>query len=181
MDLLNAMRVSETGLAAHRTKMNVIAENLANVDTTRTAEGGPYRRKMVVFKGRELDDFKSVLEKRVRDGGVAHIEFEPIRMDNSQKLNRGQIIDFRDDPSYGQISGIGVAVDEIVQSQEDFRLVYNPAHPDADPVTGYVAMPNVDHLTEVADMIVAKRSYEASITAISNTKSMVLKALELGK
>ena len=189
MDLINAMKVSATGLAAHRTKMNVIAENLANVDTTRTAEGGPYRRKMVVFKGRDIDDFKTDLEKNQREGEVAHIEFEPIKMGVSQSYNQGQRYDRRHyqthgqnyDPSYGQISGLGVAVDEIVQSQEDFRLVYNPAHPDADPVTGYVAMPNVDHLTEVADMIVAKRSYEASITAISNTKSMVLKALELGK
>jgi len=165
VDLLNAMRVSATGLSAHRTKMNVIAENLANVDTTRTAEGGPYRRKMVVFKGKDIDDFKSVLEKKREEEEIAHIEFSPIRIDSDGREKKGT----------------GVNVEEIVESQEDFRLVYNPAHPDADPVTGYVAMPNVDHLTEVADMIVAKRSYEASITAISNTKSMILKALELGK
>lgn len=165
MDLVNAMKISATGLAAHRTKMNVIAENLANVDTTRTAEGGPYIRKMVVFKDQDLGDFKSVLDKNQRETQVARVEFSPIQVGKN------------DIPS----KGTGVTVDEIVQSQEDFRLVYNPAHPDADPVTGYVAMPNVDHLTEVADMIVAKRSYEASITAISNTKSMILKALELGK
>jgi len=165
VDLLNAMRISATGLAAHRTKMNVIAENLANVDTTRTAEGGPYRRKMVVFKGQDISDFKSVLEKKREEGEIAHIEFSPIRInaDDQEDL------------------GTGVNVEEIIESQEDFRMVYNPAHPDADPVTGYEAMPNVDHLTEVADMIVAKRSYEASITAIANTKSMILKALELGK
>ncbi len=165
MDLLNAMRVSATGLSAHRTKMNVIAENLANVDTTRTAEGGPYRRKMVVFKGQDIGEFKSVLEKKREEDEIARIEFSPIRLNKGDQEDRGT----------------GVNVEEIVESQEDFRLVYNPAHPDADPVTGYVAMPNVDHLTEVADMIVAKRSYEASITAISNTKSMILKALELGK
>ena len=165
MDLLNAMRISATGLSAHRTKMNVIAENLANVDTTRTAEGGPYRRKMVVFKGQDISDFKSVLEKKREEDEIAHIEFSPIRINTDDQENLGT----------------GVNVEEIIESQEDFRLVYNPAHPDADPVSGYVAMPNVDHLTEVADMIVAKRSYEASITAISNTKSMILKALELGK
>lgn len=165
MDLLNAMRISATGLSAHRTKMNVIAENLANVDTTRTAEGGPYRRKMVVFKGQDISEFKSVLEKKREEGEIAHIEFSPIRLNSDDQENLGT----------------GVNVEEIIESQEDFRMVYNPAHPDADPVTGYVAMPNVDHLTEVADMIVAKRSYEASITAISNTKSMILKALELGK
>lgn len=159
------MKISATGLAAHRTKMNVIAENLANVDTTRTAQGGPYRRKMVVFKGEDVDTFKSVLEQRQRDSEIARIEFSPIKFGNDDK----------------NPNGTGVNVDEIKESQEDFRLVYNPAHPDADPVTGYVAMPNVDHLTEVADMIVAKRSYEASITAISNTKSMILKALEIGK
>jgi flagellar basal-body rod protein FlgC len=145
--------------------MNVIAENLANVDTTRTAEGGPYRRKMVVFKGQDISDFKSVLEKKREEDEVAHIEFSPIRFNTDDQEDLGT----------------GVNVEEIIESQEDFRMVYNPAHPDADPVTGYVAMPNVDHLTEVADMIVAKRSYEASITAISNTKSMILKALELGK
>ena len=72
-------------------------------------------------------------------------------------------------------------VDEIVRSQEDFALVYNPAHPDADPDTGYVKMPNVDHLTEMADMLVAKRSYEASVTVLSSTKDMVAKALEIGR
>ncbi len=72
-------------------------------------------------------------------------------------------------------------MDQIVRSQEDFTLVHNPSHPDADPITGYVKMPNVDHLTEVADMLVAKRSYEASVTALSATKDMILKALEIGK
>jgi flagellar basal-body rod protein FlgC len=72
-------------------------------------------------------------------------------------------------------------VDQIVRSQEDFHLVYNPAHPDADPDTGYVKMPNVDHLTEISDMMVARRSYEASVTALSTTKNMVSKALEIGK
>ncbi|MCD4743017.1 MAG: flagellar basal body rod protein FlgC [Desulfobacteraceae bacterium] len=165
MDLLNAMKISATGLNAHRTKMNLIAENLANVDTTRTEQGGPYRRKMVVFKGQDIGKFKSVLQKKEERNKLGKIEFSPIEFGNEQK----------------ESSGEGVKVEQIVQSQENFRIVYNPAHPDADPVTGYVAMPNVDFLTEMADMIVAKRSYEASVTAMSNTKSMILKALEIGK
>ncbi len=165
MDLLNALKISATGLNAHRTKMNLIAENLANVDTTRTAQGGPYKRKMVVFRGEDISKFKTVLEKKERRNQLGAIEFSPIEFEDEIKESRGD----------------GVKVQEIVQSQEDFRIVYNPAHPDADPVTGYVAMPNVDHLTEIADMIVAKRSYEASVTAMSNTKSMILKALEIGK
>lgn len=165
MDLLNAMQISATALNAHRTKMNVIAENLANVDTTRTEEGGPYRRKMLVFKGEDIDNFKSVLEKNRKKHEIGNIEIDPIEFESEKEPQKGT----------------GVKVDQVVRSQEDFRLEYNPAHPDADPQTGYVKMPNVDHLTEIADMIVARRSYEASVTAISNTKSMVLKALEIGK
>ena len=165
MDLLTASKISGTALAAHRTKLNVIAENLANVDTTRTKEGGPYRRKMVVFKAEDIDSFKSVVEKKQLKQNQWGIELSPIEFDAEKKPDKGT----------------GVKVDQIIRSQEDFRLVYNPAHPDADPETGYVRMPNVDHLTEIADMLVAKRSYEASTTALSATKDMILKALEIGK
>ncbi len=165
MDLLTAAKISGTALSAHRTKLNVISENLANVDTTRTREGGPYRRKMVVFKGDDIDSFKSVIEKKQYKKQKAGIELSPIEFDSEKDPDRGT----------------GVRVDRIIRSQDDFRLVHNPAHPDADPDTGYVKMPNVDHLTEIADMLVAKRSYEASATALSATKDMVLKALEIGK
>lgn len=165
VDLMNAAKISGTALAAHRMKLNVIAENLANVDTTRTKEGGPYRRKMVIFKGDDIDSFESVIERKKKQREIARIELDPIVLDGEEKQDKGN----------------GVRVEEIVRSQEDFALVYNPAHPDADPETGYVKMPNVDHLTEVADMMVAKRSYEASVTALSTTKDMVSKALEIGR
>lgn len=144
MDLLQALRISATGLTAHRKKMNVIAENLANTETTRTEEGGPYRRKMVVLEEKPLEDFRNALRDRM-----------------------------------GRNSGVEVT--EVVKSQEDFRLVHNPSHPDADPVTGFVAMPNVNLLTEITDMIVARRAYDANINAVANTKSMIAKALEIGK
>lgn len=165
MDLMNAAKISGTALAAHRTKLNVIAENLANVDTTRTAEGGPYRRKMVIFKGDDINSFKSVLQQKQAKKNEPNIELSPIEFDSDKRADTGN----------------GVRVEEIVRSQEDFSLVFNPAHPDADPETGYVKMPNVDHLTEMADMLVAKRSYEASVTVLSSTKDMVAKALEIGR
>jgi flagellar basal-body rod protein FlgC len=165
MDLMNAAKISGTALSAHRTKLNIIAENLANVDTTRTAEGGPYRRKMVVFKGDDINSFKSVIEQKQAKKNQAGIELSPIEFDSDKKADNGN----------------GVRVDEIVRSQEDFTMIFNPAHPDADPDTGYVKMPNVDHLTEMADMLVAKRSYEASVTVLSSTKDMVAKALQIGR
>ena len=165
MNLMNASKISGTALAAHRMKLNVIAENLANVDTTSSEDGGPYRRKMVVFKGDNIDNFESVVQQKMQQDQSGGIELSPIEFENEKKPD----------------NGTGVRVDRIVRSQEDFHLVYNPAHPDADPDTGYVKMPNVDHLTEISDMMVARRSYEASVTALSTTKNMVSKALEIGR
>ena len=144
MDLLQAMRISATGLTAQRTKINIVAENLANMETTQTEQGGPYRRKMLVLSEKPTDRFRDLL---------------------------GRL----------QAKSAGVEVEEVMSSQEDYRLVHNPSHPHADPETGFVTMPNVDLLTEVADMMVARRAYDANITAIANTKSMILKALEIGK
>ncbi len=144
MDLIQAFRISATGLTAQRTKMNIVAENLANAETTRTELGGPYRRKMLVLSEKPAERFRDLMGRM-------------------------------------QEKDSGVEVEEVIASQEDYRLVHNPSHPDADPDTGYVAMPNVDLLTEIADMMVARRAYDASITAISNTKNMILKALEIGK
>lgn len=144
MDLLQAMKISGSALSAQRAKLNVISENLANSETTRTENGGPYRRKMVVLAEKKLESFKQTLAKQ------------------------------QDKP-------MGVEVAEVVESQEDFRMVYNPSHPDADSNTGYVAMPNVNLLTEMADMMLARRAYDASVAAMNSSKSMILKALEIGK
>ena len=144
MDLMQAMKISGTGLTAQRAKINIISENLANSETTRTENGEPYRRKMVVFSGQPIEPFKSVLARE-------------------------------------QEEAVGVEVSEIVESKEEFPLVYNPSHPDADPETGNVKMPNVDMMTEMADMLIAKRAYDANVTAMNNAKSMMLRALEIGK
>ena len=169
MDLMKASKIAASGLHAQRTKMNVIAANLANAETTRTPEGGPYKRKMVVFEAKPLDQFKRVLEEKRREREAAGLTGE---------TEKSMEIALEKPP---EKRFTGVEVTEIVESQEDFQLVYNPSHPDADPVTGYVAMPNVDHLTEMADMIVARRAYDANIAVISNTKAMVGKALEIGR
>ena len=68
----------------------------------------------------------------------------------------------------------------IVEDKTPFRQVYNPGHPDADE-KGYVTMSNVDTIAEMVDMISATRSYEANVTALNTSKSMLLKALEIGK
>ncbi|MFC4023156.1 flagellar basal body rod protein FlgC [Oceanobacillus longus] len=74
----------------------------------------------------------------------------------------------------------GVKVSGIVEDEKPFKLVYNPDHPDANEA-GYVEMPNVDPLQEMVDMMSSTRSYEANITTLNASKSMLMKALEIGK
>ena len=74
----------------------------------------------------------------------------------------------------------GVQVQDIIEDSRPPRMVYNPSHPDANP-DGYVAMPNVNTVEEMANMISAQRSYEANVTAMNAAKSMAQKALEIGR
>ncbi|MFC4775400.1 flagellar basal body rod protein FlgC [Paenibacillus sp. GCM10023252] len=77
-------------------------------------------------------------------------------------------------------SAPGVKVSRVVEDQTPTKLVYNPTHPDAD-AKGYVHMPNVDVTKEMVDMIAASRSYEANVTALNASKSMFMKAMEIGR
>lgn len=75
---------------------------------------------------------------------------------------------------------MGVKAVGILEDESELRRVYDPSHPDAD-AEGYVLMPNVNILNEMADMIAATRAYEANVTAINSEKSMFMKALEIGR
>ena len=143
MDFLTALHISATGLRAQRTRMNVIAENLANVNTTRTNRGIPYRRKVVLMEAEPVSDFDSVLSSQ------------------SEAL-------------------YGVKVSEIVEDTTPFRRMYSPGHPDADQM-GYVSLPNVNVVTEMTNLMLVRRSYEANVSVISAAKGLALKALEIGR
>ncbi|MEG6568317.1 flagellar basal body rod protein FlgC [Thermoanaerobacterium thermosaccharolyticum] len=148
MGFLNSIDISATGLTAERLRMDVISQNIANVDTTRTSNGGPYRRKLVVLK--EIDNQNSF----------------------SDMLNAAKGT---------QAIGNGVEVVSIVDGNKTpLNRVYDPGNPDADN-TGYVNYPNVNIVSEMVDMISATRAYEANVTAVNSAKSMIEKALEIGK
>ena len=144
MSFLSSMSISASALTATRLRMDVVAENIANVDTTRTEYGEPYRRKYVVF------------QERTNKRGFEHF------------FNRAR-----------NAEG-GVRVVHIGRDSSDFKLDYNPSHPDADE-DGYVRMPNVEIVQEMTDMMAAYRSYEANITALNAFKDMATKTLEIGR
>lgn len=152
MSFLQSMNISGSGLTAQKLRMDIIAENIANMDATRTAEGGPYRRKLAVFQSMNTSDsgaFNKMLFENIKD------------LSNTDRIR-------------------GVEVTEIVEDPEPFKMVYDPTHPDADE-NGYVAMPNVNSLKETSDMMEALRAYDANITAFNAIKKMASNALELGK
>ena len=140
--VFGAMDVSASGLSAQRQRMNLIAENLANAETTRTPAGGPYRRKEILLSAQGPSPFGDVLGRLTSAGGV-------------------------------EVVG-------VQESQAPARRVYNPTHPDADP-QGFVAMPNINPVVEMVDLLAATRAYEANVTAIQAAKSMAQKALEIGR
>ncbi|WP_045219205.1 flagellar basal body rod protein FlgC [Desulfonatronum thioautotrophicum] len=145
MDFMTALDIGASGLSAERTHLNIISMNLANVNTTRTPEGGPYRRKSVVFQATPLDSpftkaMRSELEREVQ----------------------------------------GVKVSGVVTDQRPLRRAYDPGHPDADG-QGYVSLPDINVVEEMANMMTALRTYEANAATISSAKAMFNKALELGR
>ena len=141
--MLRSMFSGISGLRAHQTKMDVIGNNIANVNTTRTEEDGPYLRKNVVFE----ENLKTELSKVTG------------RME--KKSN-------------------GVRVVGIAQDEENLEMVYNPSHPDANE-EGYVMMPNVNMVDEMIHLISTQRAYEANVTALNTSKSILKKALEISK
>jgi len=149
--MFDALGVSATGLTAERLRMDVTAENLANAQTTRGADGQPYRRKEVVLSEVQSGGFGAQLAKAVGVGSGS----------GSPPTQPG-----------------GVEVAGITQDQTPGKLVYDPGHPDAD-AKGYVRMPNVDTVAEMVDLISASRAYEANVTAMNAAKQMFSKTLDL--
>jgi len=165
--LFSSIKISATGLSGMRTKMDTVAKNLANAETTRTADGTPYRRERVVFS----QTLAETLGRRA--------------LPSPQQRANGTLTttDPRHISSGGGASGPAVSrgVDMAVQTAPDaseFKVIYDPGHPDADE-EGYVLMPNVNVITEMVDMITASRAYEANISAVQAAKQMFAKALEI--
>ena len=145
MDFMTSMQISSSGLNVQRKRIEAISSNLANIETTRTKEGGPYRRKDVVVTALPLEnEFGGVLQSALGDNLKA------------------------------------VQISQVIEDQNEPQLIYNPEHPDANE-RGYVAMPNVNMMTEMVNLMTASRSFEANITAMNASKSMAQRAIELGR
>lgn len=155
MAFLSSMNITGSGLTAQQLRLDVIAENVANINTTRVEGGdGPYQRKMVVMEAENgRDTFRSILARAAGNVPAAAGELS----ENG-----------------------GVQVTQIVADTSPFKLQYDPSHPDAN-AQGYVEMPNVDLVKEITDAMAATQAFSANVTAFNTLKTVATRALDIGK
>ncbi len=134
MSLFNIFNVAGSAMSAQAQRLNVVASNIANADSTTSATGQAYRAKQVVFSA-------------VPVAGTA---------------------------------ASGVKVQQVVEDASPPKMVYDPKHPQADD-KGYVAMPNVNVVEEMVNMISASRSYQTNVETMNAAKTMLLKTLTIGQ
>lgn len=165
MGMFNAIDIAGSGMTAERLRLDVVSNNLANVNTTRTVNGTPYRRQIVVFEPRA--SFEDILNDSMQEPSMIPDFKLPAKKSSQTEANIKQV-------------GQGVRAAALVEDESPFRMLYEPGHPDANE-QGYVQLPNVNVVAEMLDMLSASRAYEANIASISTAKTMAMKALEMGK
>ncbi len=151
--LFRGLGIAASGLSAQRRRIEAAATNIANAETTRTAEGGPYRAKRVSLSPGPVGS------GRAPAAGEAPVAIPP-----------GELP--------GQADATGVVVNGVEEAAGEGPLVYDPSHPDAD-ADGYVRYPNVRVTDELVTMMEARRLYEANATVFDAVKSMLRRATEI--
>ena len=155
MNLFGVMDTSGSAMQAERMRAEVVAANMANAETTRTASGGPYRRQEVVFAADRGDgNFLDSMTTASAPG------LPPL-------------------PGTGAVAP-GVHIAQVVQDASAPLMRYDPGHPDAN-AEGYVAYPDINPLTEMVDLMGATRAYGLNGSAVQAEKSMIASALEIAK
>jgi flagellar basal-body rod protein FlgC len=184
--MFRAMGIAASGLSAQRARIETIATNLANAETTRTAGGGAYKRQVAVLRA------ASASQGPAGAGAAAGNLSQPFPPFGSNAFEvpalAGASAPFgsgSDDPRAITVPVLGaddgqngVRVAEVAQDSSDGPLVYDPGHPDAD-ANGYVRYPNVRVSDEMIDLVDARRIYEANATVFQSAKAMLKRAIDI--
>ncbi|MDW5264327.1 MULTISPECIES: flagellar basal body rod protein FlgC [Acidobacteriaceae] len=174
MNLFGVMDVSASALKAERVRAEVVASNMANAETTRTPEGGPYQRHHVVFEAEGGGSFQSSLMSQMNEGtsdGLGGFD---------TGFSSGFTNDLSSDVTASNGAPGGVAVTGVIADQSAPLRRYDPQHPDAGP-DGFVAYPDINPLTEMTDLMGATRSYGMNASAVQAEKNMVGSSLDILK
>ena len=156
MAFLSTLNIIGSGMTAQQVRLDVISENITNMNTTRTEDGGAYRRKVTVFQAEtNKNGFRRALSRAASRGGT---------VSNRRVRQAG-----------------GVRVAEINDDEEtEMPFVYDPTHPDANDA-GYLQLPNVTLVKEITDAMAASQAYNADVTLYNTFKQVVARGLEMGQ
>lgn len=185
MNLLGLLNVSGSALEAERIRAEVVAANMANANTTRTASGGPYLRKEVVFAS-DTPDGNSFAAQMMNQtpGSMADGDFGAMPdatsdgMDLSFPGSGSNAGGFGNSMAEPQVGGVRVAA--VVTEKNAVLKRYDPSNPDADK-QGYVSYPDINPITEMVDLMSATRSYGLNTSAVQATKSMITDSIDILK
>ena len=166
MNLFGTMETSGDAMQAERMRAEVVAANMANAETTRTAGGGPYRRQHVVFAADRPD--KGFLNSLATASGFPAAGTLAAAALPTLTL-----------PGSGAVAP-GVHIAQVIEDPAAPLKRYDPGHPDAGP-DGYVSYPDINPLTEMVDLMGATRAYGLNSAAVQAEKGMIQSALEIAK
>jgi flagellar basal-body rod protein FlgC len=179
MNLFGVMDVSASALQAERVRAEVVASNMANAETTRTPDGGPYQRHHVVFESQNGGSFQESLVNQMNGGtGSFGSGFKSSIGGGFNSSGFGGASS--DGLTAANGSPGGVAVTGVISDASAPLMRYDPQHPDAG-ADGFVAYPDINPLTEMVDLMGATRSYGMNASAITAEKNMVSASLDLLK
>lgn len=166
--MFRTLGISASGLSAQRARLEVTAQNLANAEVTRTADGKPYARRVVQMA-------TTPLEQRSAPG---LLPLPPVITQPGEIAPVARPSAFTLSPMHPVEAANGVTVTGVAEDQSQGPLVYDPAHPDAD-ANGYVRYPNVRVTDEIVELMDARRIYEANATVFQSAKQMLRRAIDI--
>lgn len=158
-NLFTTFNISSQGLSVQRQRLSATAKNIANVNTTKDIDGKPYRREIVTVKAIKGSQFESELKNQ-------------LQLEATNPAHTSGVI------SGNPASSPNALIAEISRDNSPPRLIYEPSHPDANE-DGYVAVPNINIVTEMVEMITAQRAFEANASVIESAKNMARDSLEI--
>jgi flagellar basal-body rod protein FlgC len=177
--MFSTLAISASGLSAQRMRMEVIAQNLANAETTHTAQGGPYQRRIVNLEAVAPQDgtitSTSTSTSTSASATTSATATAAAASVAGMSPSTGAIPDAGD--VTGDVTG-GVRVASVSEDTTPGAMIYDPGHPDADK-NGYVHMPNVSITDEMMDLMNARRLYEANATVFQVARAMLHKSIDI--
>lgn len=180
MNLFGMMEASGSAMEAERMRAEVVAANMANAETTRTAQGGPYRRQEVVFAANQGDaNFFSSMNDSIGTAAGLGANAVGEGMTGAGTADGPALPPLLPLPGVSHV-GPGVRISQVVEDPSPPLKRYDPGHPDAG-ADGYVAYPDINPLTEMVDLMGATRAYGLNGSAVQAEKGMITSALEIAK